>query len=331
MKLAPFAIPPTGRHSWCHLLVSAALFAGIVSAAAKPPDFGAVQLREMPLYSGNYVRLAIGLDGRVLLACAQNKANGILWVLDKEGKSLGFAEGMGNNLAGAAGNTQGGIALAVPHVVHSVIFYTSDCSETARNDDYTQDAGGGVIGYDNPRSIWAGKSGRFYGFDLYEKSVRIYAPNGSEEGRVSLKADQPASSLAGTLFADEDNKRFVLIANSGIYEFDLEGNLVNFAPEVLKGPVTMSETGQLYHYDTKLGELREIDTAGSTLSTVTLPLLAEEDDIDHPWWWSMAVHGGEVFLRKGHPTVLFHRYKLSDGSLVKVVEGAHESVSPEAN
>jgi len=293
-------------------------------SAAQPPDFDAVEIRDVPGYSGNYVRMSVGLDGRVLLACAQNKVNGILWVLDKEGRSEGFSEGMGNNVAGAAGNAEGVIAMAVPHVVHSVIFYNPECVETARYDDYTQDMENGVVGYGNPGGVWAGKSGRFYGFDVYGKAVRVYSSDGGEEKKISLKTDQLVSALPGMLFADEENKRFVLVAKSGIYEFDMEGNLANFASVVLKGPVTMSETGQLYHYEIQTGELREIDMFGETLSTVTLPLVAEESDVDHPWWWSVAVHGGEVFLRKGHPTELFHRYKLEDGSLIKVVEAVHE-------
>jgi hypothetical protein len=295
---------------------------GCLAVAA--PDFDSVTIQDVPGYSGNYVRLTVGLDGKVFLASGQNKANGVLWILDKEGKTLGFSEGMGNNLSGAASNSKGRIALAVPHVVHSVIFYDSDGQEVGRADDYTQDTGGGGIGYNNPPSVWAGKSGKFYGYDLYGKTVRVYSPEGTEEKKIPLRTEQPFSALNGTLFADEENQRFLVVTTSAIAEFAMDGNETSFTPVTLLGPVTMNENGQLYHFDPKLGELHEINSMGESLSTISLPLKAEEGDIDHAWWWSLAVHGDEVFLRKGHPTVLFHRYKLSDGSPVKVVEAAHE-------
>jgi len=317
----------------CAILFLAVAGAGFWPATllAEPIDFKKYALEAMPSYSGNYVRMTVGLDGRVLLACSQIKANGLLWIVDKDGNSIASVEGMGNTIFNATSNKEGLVAMDVAHVVHSIFFYTPELAPLFTYDDYTQTLRDASLGYENPASVWAGKSGQFYVYDIYASRVVVYTAAGSPKETIPLKGKDYEANRGGgqgVLFPDEANQRLLLVTKGGIYVFDLQGNQTSYSALSLPGPVTMSDEGALYHYNTKFAELEEISATGEILSKVSLPVAESPDDINHPWWWSVAVHQGEIYIRKGHPYELFQRYHLKDGSLIKTVEAKFSLIDP---
>ena len=293
--------------------------------------FAGVTIEEMNSYSGEDAQLNIGLDGSILLTCIRGKeGKGLVWVVDPAGKSLGSAIGTGSITTMAARNTAGVTAVVARHGAHSVTFFDKSFKEIRKDNEYRAGEELGGESYLNPTGVYAGASGKFYVYDLYDKQIVVYTSEGSREKTIPLVSDALSGDLAllyGRMFPDEANKRFVLVAQKAIHTFDIEGKETGVFPVRMGTIFTMNEKGNFFRFKPATGEVEELSASGDLINSVEL-------EVDEPFDGAnradfIGVHGDTVYLKRLHAFELFQKYKLSDGSFVGAVEAKHSgTVTP---
>ena len=75
-------------------------------------------------------------------------------------------------------------------------FFDKSFTEISKDNEYRagEELGGG--GYLNPAGVYAGASGKFYVYDLYDKQIVVYTSEGSREKTIPLVSDALSGELA---------------------------------------------------------------------------------------------------------------------------------------
>ncbi len=290
--------------------------------------------RENPTFKALDARLTVGRDGFVYLCSGGN--NSYVLRLRTDG-----SDRVGGKVFHAAGNAtanrDGVIAVANAHFGHKITLYGRSFDEFAEVADFLV---GDKVGWNAPPHVEAGASGDFYGIDPYRDRVLRLSPLGKSITAYAIPRE-PAGS--GGLVEDfrvcEKLEAFYLVSRTGPLRcVGFDGKLrwsfpanVNGFDGITSGGFDVDDDGVLHVLEPHGDTIKRVGPDGRLLGLLKLRMgenrpTPGEGEADGKIL-GLRVHGGEIVVRRRHPTELFQRYELSSGARKGVVHTHHERLT----
>ena len=296
--------------------------------AVAPLKLQQIVSREDPKFDCERASLTVGRDGMVYLTSAGHDSGYILRVSRDGRNKLGGASvpAIHNATADAGGR----IAASHGHFSHQAAIYDREFRKTQAITDFLVND---QVGWDAPAGVEAGASGDFYGLDQHRdrilqfntdgKIVKAYAlPHIDKRSAQGFRVCEKAKVFyvfywgkAEVQCVGFDGKlkwERILGVGADIYEGD-------------NGGFDVDPDGVLYTIASQDIVLRKTDPKGKPAGEIRLNIPPQRRFAERIH--GMRVWGGEVILRRRHPTELFQVYDLASGDPKRSVSIDHERLS----
>jgi hypothetical protein len=318
------------------------LFVLALLTAPFPGRAAAVELEQVvthehPLFKPREAHLTVGRDGKVYLACwglTGGRPYGFVLRLSREGKDKFGAEVLPACFSATA-NQDGVMATANPsYGGHQVAVYDPPFHVRGGVKDFEQDH--------NPAHVEAGAGGDFFGLDNHRWQVVRVSPAGRQVKTYPLAAGQAPEQRKWTyrdLRVCEKTEAFYLLAHTdagprivcvgfdGKERWTYDGRLHQVVVGVHRwvAAFDVDDEGVLHVLDGEV--IKKVGPDGKPAGEVKLRMDDARPGPGGPGYGYLRLHGGEVLLRRDHPSEFFRRYDLKTGALKGTVSTDHERLS----
>ncbi|MBM4069940.1 MAG: WD40 repeat domain-containing protein [Planctomycetes bacterium] len=290
-------------------------------------DIVQILSREDPAFRAETARLAVGRDGMIYLISGGNDSYVLRLGHDGKGKFGGKVVYAANS---ATANSAGVVATANAHFAHKVQLYDLALQQFGESAEFLVND---QVGWDAPAHVEAGVSGDFYAIDQHrDRILRINAtgkllraiavprepaggPGQMQDFRVCEKTEAIMLLRRGgplTCIGFDGKKRWQV--NAG----------VNWGENVNTGGFDVDDAGNLYAIGRHDHVIKKFDAHGKPFGQIDLQTGTLKPASAEHGWSDLRLRGGEVLLKRKHPTELFQRYDLASGKLIQVVSTIHE-------
>lgn len=294
----------------------------LLLAPACLPAFTIEQVvsRENPSFNNLTASLTVGRDGRAYLT--NSTAPGHLMRLELDGsKKVSAAVVYATHNATAS--REGTIAVASGHFAHKVTIYDSAVAQKA---DYRDFLVSDKVGWDAPAHVEAGDSGDFYAVDQHRNRIVRLSAGGAVLSTHNISRDPPGPAGAAASFrVHEGLKRFYTLTREGRLRCETFDGIPLWSLR-LSGPFDIDDRGDVWTADSNTGAVRIFSADGQPLRQMKIDYGDGAPSAGMPLT-ALRIHGGNLILRRRHPTEIFRRYDLASGRPVNVVVAAHERLS----
>jgi outer membrane protein assembly factor BamB len=319
------------------------VWAWLTIALASPA--GAIEVeqvisRESPAFQPSQARLTLGRDGRVYLCSgAPDRQSAFVLCLRRDG-----SDKIGGSIAyfstrNVTANADGVMAAAASHSNHKVALYNRKFEEIAAYDQFLAND---QVGFGSPRHVEAGdSSGDFYALDDYlgqqvQKIVR-FNPAGKAVQTYLLPPLAKNEKSRPEFRVCEKVKAFYVLGDSvsaPIQCIGFDGKLrwtynagIGFYDDAIRGGFDVDNDGNLYTIGMYDARVQKISPEGKLLATFALQMEGSQPVAAEAGFHDLRIAGGEVVLRRKHPTELFQVYDLESGKRKHVASIAYEKLA----
>jgi outer membrane protein assembly factor BamB len=321
--------PPTG----CEI-GGLALLLALTSATAVASEEKIEQIvsREDPAFNCARAVMAVGRDGQVYLASG-GKHSYVLRV-SPDGRDKFGAVLTDEAIGGATANAQGVMASAHAHFAARVSVHDASFAKTDEARGFlVSDA----VGWDAPAHVDVGASGDFYGLDQHRDRILRISPTGKVIKEFALGHDPPGGNGLASMFrvCEKTESLYVLCRDGWIRCLGFDGGLKwklnaaigapNWDPG--SGGFDVDDDGLLYVIRPHEETIKKFATNGQPAGEVKLDMAERKPVPNGPRITAMQLRGGEVFIKRNHPTEMFQRYELAGGKLKSVATADHERLT----
>ncbi len=318
-----------------------ARFALIVWASASlgpaAPAAGEVKLeqiisREDPAFNCAAAELAVGRDGMVYLASGGQGS--FVLRLSPEGENKFGATLADEAIGFATANAQGVMASAHAHFSAKVSLHDQGFAKTSEAPGFlVSDA----AGWDAPAHADVGASGDFYGLDQHRDRILRLNPQGKVLKEFALGHDPAGNGGLASMFrvCEKSESLYVLCRDGwirclgfdGAWKWRLHAAISAHDWGGGSGGFDVDDEGALYLIGPEDQDIRKFSAAGKPVGGVKLDMGDFKPQPNGARISAMQVRGGDVFIKRIHPTEMFQRYELSSGRLRNVVTTDHERLT----
>ena len=285
--------------------------------------------REDPTFNVADSRLTIGRDGLVYLSSGGNDSFTLRLGRDGKEKVGGATIYAAHN---ATANAAGVIATSNAHFSHSVQLYKSDFSKLAAVADFLNSD---QAGWDSPGDVEAGTGGDFYGLDQHrDRILRLTA-----DGKVvkSYQVPHEPAGGQGTVFAFRVSEKAEALYTCGggkIRCVGFDGKTLWDVPGIggdsyqgTAGGFDVDDAGILYVTGSWSDIVKKYDAEGKPAGDLKLAMGDLKPALPGTPITGLRVFGGDLLIRRRHPTELFQCYDLATGALKTVATSDHERLA----
>jgi hypothetical protein len=308
------------------LLILAAPGLGAMAAAA---GLEQIVSREDPTFNVADSALTIGRDGLVYLSSGGNNSFTLRLARDGKDKVGGATVYAAHN---ATANAAGLIATSNAHFSHSIQIYRSDFSKLAAVADFLNSD---QAGWDAPADVEAGAGGDFYGLDQHrDRILRITA-----DGKVvkAYRVPHEPAGNPGTVFAFRvcekadalwacGGGKIRCLGFDGRRRWEVPG-VGGSSYEGTSGGFDVDDAGTLYVIDARSDTVKRYDADGKPAGDLKLQMGELKPAPAGPVISGLRVFGGDLLIKRRHPTELFQRYDAATGALKSVATSDHERLA----
>ena len=315
--------------------VARILLAALVTISSGAPiratELKQIISRENPDFEPFSARLTVGRDGFVYL-CSGHSDMSFVLRLRPDGR-----EKVGGKVVYAAGNAtanrDGIVATANAHFAHKITIYSRTFDQLAAVADFLVSD---TVGWDAPPHVEAGASGDFYGVDPHRDRILRVSPRGKLIQAIAIPhAPAGHGGIIEDFRVSEKLEAFFVLARSGPLRcvgFDgkerwtVKAN-VGWGDGLTIGSFDIDDDGVLHVIEQRSDTVKRIAPDGTPLAPLKLQLGERKPTAGERGFLGLRVHGGEILLRRQHPTELFQRYDLATGAFKGVVHSDHERLT----
>ena len=318
-------------------LTATALILLAAASAPAAPVAGQVTLeqivsREDPAFDCARAVMAVGRDGRVYLANSGKES--FVLRMSPEGQDK-FGAVLGDEaISSATANAQGVMASAHAHFAARVSLHDANFAKTSEMPGFlVSDA----VGWDAPAHVDVGATGDFYGLDQHRDRVLRITPQGKVLKEFALGHDPPGDGGLASMVrvCEKTESLYVLCRDGWIRRIGFDGGLkwklqagisaANWDPG--SGGFDVGDDGTLYVIGPQDQVIKMFSADGRPEGEVKLDMGERKPVTGGARITAVQIRGGDVFLKRNHPTELFQRYELASGKLRNVVTADHERLT----
>ncbi|MFO0841448.1 MAG: PQQ-binding-like beta-propeller repeat protein [Gemmataceae bacterium] len=313
------------RAAWACAAVGLALGAG----RAQPVELEQVLSREAPAFRVDSARLAVGRDGQVYLCSGGNKS--FVLRLGRDGAAK-FGAAVEYAAGNATANGDGVVATANGHFARKVTVYGADFARRGAAGEFLAND---QVGWDAPAHVEAGAGGDFYALDQHrDRVVKVSASGKALQAYPVARKPAGHPGLMQDFRVCEQRQAFYILRRSGPLQcvgFDGVERWTYAAGVSWGSPgaggFDVDDEGHLYVIDRHGEAVRKVSPGGKPAATIKLQAGRLRPGHGEHGWTDLRVHGGDLLLKRRHPTELFQRYDLATGAFRQAVSIDHERLT----
>jgi hypothetical protein len=313
------------RASWVWALVGVALVAG----RALPVEMEQIISREDPSFRCEAAALAVGRDGKVYLCASGNSSFVLRLERDGSGKLGGAVEYAAHN---ATANGDGVIATANGHFAHKVTLYGPDFARRGAADEFLVSD---QVGWDAPAHVEAGAGGDFYAIDQHRdrilkvnaagKLLKAYPVARKPAGNPGLMQDFRVCEKTQAFYVLRRSGPLQCVGFDGVERWTFAAGVSQGSPNA--GGFDVDDDGNLYAIDRYGEAVQQVSPEGKFVAKIKLQAGKLRPVTGEHGWTDLRVHGGDILLKRRHPTELFQRYDLATGAFRQATSIDHERLA----
>ncbi|MCL2701061.1 MAG: PQQ-binding-like beta-propeller repeat protein [Phycisphaerae bacterium] len=302
------------------------------AASAKAVTVEQIISREDPSFNCTGAIMNVGRDGNVYLGWTAQPSYIIRLSADGKAKSASASPSAMSNVTA---NADGVVAGAHAHFTASIYLYDTNLQVTDRVPGFlVNDA----VGWDASAHVDVGASGDFYGMDQHRDRVLRITPLAKTVKEIPLGTDPENKGRSmGQMHrvCEKTESLYVLdraghircMSFDGKKKWEIEAGINPYAHGGGNGGFDVDDDGTLYVIKGHETAVRMYDTNGQPAGEITLNMGDNGPVHNGPRIAAMSVRGGEIFIRRVHPTEAFQRYDKASGNLKNIVYFEHERLS----
>jgi len=260
--------------------------------------------REDPGFDTASARMVAGRDGRVYFSHIGDPGYALSMLPDGSAR-LGFAMGHATELP--AVNADGTYCLRQAHFAHTAVVKTREGITLGSFSDLNND------NYDAPLDIAVGASGDFYLLDgrTTNRIIRLSGKTGKAVGFFPLP--KPQNNYFALQVSEAAQRFYLADWATPVKIVGFDGKLAGTFP--WGNLHTIADDGSIWMLPIRGDILTHYDAEGKQLGTVKLDVSERKWSGDSLYFTYIGLlPGGEIAVKRNHPSELFARYDLATGA-----------------